>query len=78
MGYILALQWGWPFEPPLCSAKSGLLSTYDGNLRNLNYAWQNNTDPSGGEVGDQASLYSFHRDIGIPIHFREESGLVTF
>ena len=36
VGYILELQWGWPFETPLCSAKSGLLSSYDGHLRNLN------------------------------------------
>ena len=34
--YILELQRGWPFETPLCSAKSGLLSSYDGHLRNLN------------------------------------------
>ena len=38
MVYILGLQRGWPFETPLCSAKSGLLSSYDGQLRNLNYA----------------------------------------
>ena len=36
LGYILELQRGWPFETPLCSAKSGLLSSYDGHLRNLN------------------------------------------
>ena len=35
-GYILELQRGWPFETPLCSAKSGLLSSYDRHLRNLN------------------------------------------
>ena len=29
-------------------------------------------------MGDQASLSSFHRDIGIPFHFQEESGLGTF
>ena len=34
--YILELQRGYPFETPLCSAKSGLLSSYDGHLRNLN------------------------------------------
>ena len=34
--YILELQSGWPFETPLWSAKSGLLSSYDGHLRNLN------------------------------------------
>ena len=29
-------------------------------------------------MGDQASLSSFHRDIGIPINFQEESVIVTF
>ena len=78
LGYIRELQQGWPFETPLCSAKSALLCSYEGHLRNLNYAWQDNTDPSGDEVGDQGSLSSFHRDIGIPINFQEESGLVSF
>ena len=27
LGYIRELQRGWPFETPLCSAKSGLLSS---------------------------------------------------
>ena len=36
MGYILELEWGWPFETPHCSVKSGFLSSYDGKLRNLN------------------------------------------
>ena len=35
--YILDLRQGWPFENLVCSAKSGLLSSYDGFLRNLNY-----------------------------------------
>ena len=78
LGYLLELQRGWPFETPLCSVKSGLLSSYDGHLRNLNKARQDTTDSSGGEVGDQTSLSSFHRDIGIPINFLEESGLGTF
>ena len=38
LGYILEFQQGWTFETPLCSAKSGLLSSYDGHLRNLNLA----------------------------------------
>ena len=77
-GVYSRVKRGWPFETPLCSAKSGLQSSYDGHLRNLNYAWQDNTDASGGEVGDQASLSSFQRNIGIPTNFQEESGLVTF
>ena len=29
-------------------------------------------------MGDQASLSSFHRDLGIPINFQEEAGLINF
>ena len=47
---------GWPFETRVCSAKSGLLSSYDGPLGKLNYAWRENTYASGGESGGQASL----------------------
>ena len=36
VGYNLELQQGWPFETALSSAKSGLLSSYEGHLRNLN------------------------------------------
>ena len=36
LGSIRVLQGGWPFETPLCSAKSGHLRSYDGHLRNLN------------------------------------------
>ena len=38
--YILELRRGCPFETRFCSAKSGLLSRYDGHLGKLNYAWQ--------------------------------------
>ena len=75
LGFILELQRGWPFETP---AKSGLLSSYDGHLRNLNYAWQDNMDASGSEAGDRGSLSSWNSDIGIPIHFQKESGIATF
>ena len=78
LGYIRELQRAWPFETPLCSAKSGHLRSFEGHLRNLNYAWQDKTDTSGGEVGDEGSLSSLHRDIGITIDFQEESSLVSF
>ena len=58
--------------------KSGLLSIYDGHLRNLNWDWQDNTEASGSEAGDQVSLSSFHSDIGVIFSFQEESGFVTF
>ena len=77
MVYILELRLGWPFETRVCSAKSGLLSSYDWHLGKLNYAWQDNTDASGGKAGRQASLISWHSYIGIPINFHEESGIVT-
>ena len=70
LGYIRELQRGWPFETAVCSAKSGLLCSYEGHHSNLNWTWQDNTDTSGGEVGDQVSLSSFHSDIGIPINFQ--------
>ena len=35
-------------------------------------------DASVGEAGDQGSLSSWNSDIGIPIHFQKESGIVTF
>ena len=76
--YILELRRVWPFESRVSSAKSGLLSSYDGHLGKLNYAWQENTDPSGCEPGGQASLISWHSYIGIPINFHEVSGIVTF
>ena len=37
LGYILELWRGWPFETPVYSPKSGLLSSYDGHLGKLNY-----------------------------------------
>ena len=76
--YILELRRGWPFETPVCSAKEGLMSSYDGYLGKLNYAWQENTYASGGEPIDQASMISWHSYNGIPIYFHEESGIVTF
>ena len=33
--YILDLRRGWPFETRVCSVKSGLLSSYDGQLGKL-------------------------------------------
>ena len=69
MGYILELRRGKTLKIFACSAMSGLLSSYDGHLRNLNKAWQDNMDASGGEAVDQGSLSSWNSDIGIPIHF---------
>ena len=54
------------------------MASYDGHLRTLNYVWQDNKDTSGGEAGNRGSLSSWHSDIGIPIHFQEESGIDTF
>ena len=54
--YILELQRGWPLETRVCTATSGLLSSYDGHHGKLNYAWQENTDASGGEPGGKRPL----------------------
>ena len=78
LGYILKLQWGWLFKTRVRSASSGLLSSYEGHLRNLFEAWQGNSYVSRGEAGDPVPLSSCHNDIGIPIHSQEESGTITF
>ena len=78
LGYVLELRQGLSLKSFVFSARSGLLSSYDGHLRNLNYAWQENMDASGVEAGDRGSLSSWNSDIGIPIHVRKESGIVTF
>ena len=78
LGYILELQWERPFKTRVCSVTSGLLSSYEGHLRNLLEAWQGNTDASRGEVGDPVSLSSWHGDIWIPINFRKSQALSTF
>ena len=36
LAYILDLRLGWPFKTRVSSVTSGLLSSYDGYLRNLN------------------------------------------
>ena len=76
--YILEIRRWWPFETSVFSAKSGLLSKYDGHFWKLNYAWKENTDASGGEPGGQVSLISCYSYIGIPINFHKESGIITF
>ena len=52
--------------------------SYKGHLRNFLEAWQSNRDASPDEAGDHDSLSSCHNDIGIPVNFQQESGLVTF
>ena len=47
LGYIVELPRGCPFETGVCSVKSGHLSRYEGQLSNVNWAWQDNTDASG-------------------------------
>ena len=76
--YILELRRGRPFETRVCSATLRLLSSNDVHVGKLNYAWQENTDASGGEPGGQASLISWHSYIDILINFYEESGIITF
>ena len=58
LGYILKLRRGWPLKTRFCSGMAGLLSTYEGNLKNLHEAWQGNMDTSRGEVRDRVSLSS--------------------
>ena len=45
--YILELRRGCPFETGVFSVKSGHLSRYEGQLRNVHLEWPDNTDASG-------------------------------
>ena len=69
---------GVTFKNFFYSVTSGLLSSYDGHLRNLNYVWQDNTDASGGEAGDQGSLSSWNSDMRIPIHSKKSQASSPF
>ena len=77
LGYILELRRGWPFHTRVCSATSGLLPSCQGQLGILLEAWQGNWDASPAEAGDQGSLSTCHRNLGTPINFQEESGIVS-
>ena len=76
--YILEVRRCLSFKARVCSAMSGLLFSNEGPLRNLLEAWKGNTDASRGEAGDPGSLSSCHSDIGVPINFQQESGIITF
>ena len=68
---------GWLFKTHVCSATSGLLSSYEGQLRNIHEAWPGITDPSPSEAVDGGFLSTCHNDIRIPIKFQQESGIFT-
>ena len=76
--YILELRRGWPLKTRFYSSMLGLWSSYKGQCRKVHEAWQGNMDVSRGDTGDPGSLSGWHSDIGIPINFQEESGIVTF
>ena len=57
---------------------SGLLSSYDGHLRKLNYAWQDNTDASGGEAGDRGSHSSWNSEMGFLSIFKKSKASSPF
>ena len=78
LGYVLELRRGKTLKTFVCSVTSGLISSYDGHLRNLNYAWQYNTDASGVEAGDQLSLYSGTVILGFLSIFKKSQASSTF
>ena len=69
-GVYSRVSTGWSFKIRVCSSMSGLLSSYEGHLRNFHEAWQGIMRASRGETGDQGPLSSCHSDILIPINFR--------
>ena len=62
----------------VCLLTSGLLSSYDVHLRNLNNAYQDNTDASGCEAGDRGSLSTWNSDIGLLSIFKKSKASTPF
>ena len=59
------------------SSTSGLLSSCEGHFSIFLKAWHGKRDVSGGERGDPGSHSSCHGDIGIPMNFQVDSGIVS-
>ena len=78
LGYILQLQREWPFKICVFSVTSGLLSSSEGHLGIPLEAWQGKRAASQCEAGDHASISNCPSDIGVPINFHDESGIVSF
>ena len=78
LGCILDFRWGFPFKTRVCSVTSGLLSSYDGHLGKLNYAWQENIEASGCELGGQASLIVGTVILGFLTIFQKCRASLTF
>ena len=76
--YILEIRQRWPFKTHVCSSTSGLLSSYEGHLRNLHEAWQGNTDASRGEAGDPGSLSSCQLILGFLSVFNKSQASSPF
>ena len=68
---------GWHFNTHVSSATLAILSSYDGYLRNLSPAPEDNTDASRSEEWHRGSLSIWHSDIGIPNNIQKFSGIVN-
>ena len=68
---------GRTFNTRVCSLKSGILSSCIGHFGTLLKVLQANRDASRGEAGDPGSISNCYRDIGIPINFQEEAGIIS-
>ena len=75
--FSLELRQRCPLNTCVLSATSGLLSSFQGHLGILLELWQDSLDTSRVEGGDPGFLSSCHWDVGIPINFQEESGIVS-
>ena len=76
--YILELRRRWPFKTHVCSATSRLLSSYEENHRNLQEAWQGNTDASRRDGGDGGSLSSCTMILGFLSVLKKSQGSSPF
>ena len=69
---------GWPFKIRVCSVTTGLLSTYEGYVRNLQEAWHSNMDASRGEAGDKGTFLVATVILGFLSIFKNSQALSPF
>ena len=66
---------GWPFKTHVCSVTSGLLSTYEGYVRNLEEEWHSNMDASRGEARDKGTFLVATVILGFLSIFKKSQAL---
>ena len=78
MRYILEFRMGWPLKSRDCSTMSGLLSSYDGYIRNLNSVWQDSMEDFRSEAWNRVHFLVLTMILGFLTIFKKCQASSTF